>query len=236
VAARAERADGGDCVAVAAGRPAGRRPRRLPSGRLVEWRVLACRALFLYSFGYGGITSFMALYADANGVTPRALYFTVFAGAILVTRPFIARYADRVGYRRVFLPCLGLVVLALALLAIGGRPGAFVVSALVFGTGFGSAYPAVRRPRDEATWPRSARRGLRQHHRHVRHRHRHRFDRRWAGLWSTTVSAGYGFAGLAACAIPYFLIADRWLRGRADQFARRLSSSPLCTGHLHGTC
>ena len=53
---------------------AGRRrrpPRRSDrhAAGLLEWRVLVVSlTLFLYSFGYGGITSFAALYADANGV------------------------------------------------------------------------------------------------------------------------------------------------------------------------
>jgi MFS family permease len=109
---------------------------------LVEWRVLALSGtLFLYAFGYGGITSFVAMYSEASGVSPRALYFTVFSVAILVTRPYVARLGDRVGHRRVLLPCLVLVVLGFALLAVGGSRTVFVVSALVFGTGFGSAYP-----------------------------------------------------------------------------------------------
>ena len=91
---------------------------------LLEWRVLVLSfTLFLYAFGYGGLTSFVALYTDANGVTPRALYFTLFSLTIVVTRPFIGRFADRVGYRRVFLPCVALVVIGFALLALGGsRP------------------------------------------------------------------------------------------------------------------
>jgi predicted MFS family arabinose efflux permease len=114
------------------------------SGRsLLEWRILAVSAsLFLYSFGYGGLTSFIALYTDANSVTPRALYFTVFSLTIVVTRPFIGRFADRAGYRRVFLPSVGLVVIAFALLAVGGSRPLLIASALLFGTGFGSAYPA----------------------------------------------------------------------------------------------
>ena len=38
---------------------------------LVEWRVLVLSlTLFLYSFGYGAITSFSAMYADALGISP----------------------------------------------------------------------------------------------------------------------------------------------------------------------
>src|SRR5262245_39580750 len=45
------------------------------NGSLLEWRVLIISVcLFLYSFGYGGITSFTAMYADANGVAPKSIY------------------------------------------------------------------------------------------------------------------------------------------------------------------
>ncbi len=124
-----------------AGQPAAPHPATIRT--LLEWRVLSVSfALFLYAFGYGGVTSFVALYSDANGVTPRALFFTLFCLTTIATRPFIARLADRVGYRRVFLPCVGLVVVSFGLLALGGSRALIVPAAMLFGTGFGSAYPA----------------------------------------------------------------------------------------------
>jgi MFS family permease len=115
-------------------------PRRLQD--LVEWRVLVLGiTLFLYAFSYGGITSFAALHAEQQGVTPRALYFTAFATAIILTRPFIARYADQAGHRRVIIPCLVAVSVGVALLSMATTRAGFLVSAFVFGTGFGSAYP-----------------------------------------------------------------------------------------------
>ena len=108
---------------------------------LVEWRVLlGAVTLFLYSFSYGGITSFVAVYAEQVGV-PRALYFTVFCLATIATRPFIGRSADRIGHAKLIVPCLVLIVLGVGLLAIAGDRAMFVVSALLFGVGFGSAYP-----------------------------------------------------------------------------------------------
>ena len=63
---------------------------------LLEWRVLLLSfTLFLYSFGYGGITSFVALYADANHVAPKGIFFTVMSVVILLTRPLSGRAADR---------------------------------------------------------------------------------------------------------------------------------------------
>jgi MFS family permease len=109
---------------------------------LLEWRVLAISGtLFLYSFGYGGITSFTALYAEAYGVTPKAIYLTTLAIVILLTRPMAGRLGDRLGYKRIFVPCLVLITAGLTCLALGGSRASMIASAILFGTGFGTAYP-----------------------------------------------------------------------------------------------
>jgi MFS family permease len=177
----------------------------------IEWRVLFLSlSLFLYSFGYGGITSFTAMYADANGVTPRGLYLSSLAVVILITRPLAGRLGDRIGYRRVLLPCLALTAAGLGCLAIGGTRGWMFLSAALFGTGFGTAYPVFVGYVMQRVAP----------------------ERRGAGFGailaafdtgigtgSTTMGwiiEGYGFpmafgvaAAIAALSLPYFLVADR---------------------------
>jgi MFS family permease len=116
---------------------------RFFGGSLVEWRVVAVTmALFLCSFGYGGITSFVAVMSDQHGITPRSIFFTAFALTVLVTRLFSGRLADRVGHRRVLLPCLALVTVGLAATALARTRGQLVLAAAVFGLGFGNQYPA----------------------------------------------------------------------------------------------
>jgi MFS family permease len=185
-------------------------PRRDRS--ILEWRVLFLSfTLFLYSFGYGGITSFTALYADVNGIRPKGLYLTALAIVILLTRPAAGRLGDRFGYRRVFLPCLVLIVMGLACLALGSSRTMMVLSAAIFGVGFGTAYPVF------AAYVMQ----------HVD------ADRRGAafgailaafdtGIGTGSTMAGwiigrYGFAQafgvaavLSAFALPYFLIADQF--------------------------
>ena len=113
-----------------------------PPSQLIEWPVLALSfTLFLYSFGYGGVTSFTALYAAANGVTPTGIYLTTLALAILATRPMSGRLGDRFGYRRVLLPSLAIVAVGLSVLVFGGTRSYLVASAIVYGAGFGTAYP-----------------------------------------------------------------------------------------------
>ena len=108
----------------------------------IEWRVLLLSLpLFLYSFAYGGITSFSAMYADSLSVTPKSVYLTTLAVVILVTRPILGPLGDRFGYRRVFAPCLVLITAGLVLLAVATTRSGLILSAIVFGTGFGTAYP-----------------------------------------------------------------------------------------------
>jgi MFS family permease len=116
---------------------------RFFGGSLVEWRVVAVAiALFLCSFGYGGITSFVAVMSDRNGIRPRSLFFTAFALTVLVTRLFSGRLADRIGHRRFLLPCLALVSVGLGATALAETRAQLAVGAAVFGLGFGNQYPA----------------------------------------------------------------------------------------------
>jgi MFS family permease len=112
----------------------------VPPGPLIEWRVLVLSGtLLLYSYSYGAITSFAAMYAEAGGSTPKGIYLTVVGAAILATRPCLGRSADRAGYVR--LPCLVLISAGLLVLVSGGDRPRQILSAVIFGTGYGTAYP-----------------------------------------------------------------------------------------------
>ena len=185
-------------------------------GSLLEWRVLVLSlTLFLYSFGYGAITSFSAVYADALGISPKSIYLTTLAIVVLMTRPLSGTLADRIGYRRVFVPCLVLIACGLGLLAVRGTWMSFVASAAVFGLGFGTAYPVFVAyvMRDVAARRRGAAFGAMLA----------AFD---TGVGTGSMAVGwiiqrFGFpaafgtaAALSAVALPYFLVVDRRLRRR----------------------
>ncbi len=183
-----------------------------PARGLLEWRVLIVSiTLALYSFGYGGITSFAAMYADANGVTPKGLYLTALAVVILATRPVLGRLGDRFGYRQVFIPCLVLISCGMALLAVGGSRTWMLLSALVFGIGYGTAYP---------TYVGYVMRSVHANRRGAAFGAILAAFDTGIGTGSTTMGwliDRHGFAqafavaaALSALALPYFLMVDRW--------------------------
>jgi MFS family permease len=181
---------------------------------VLEWRVLILAGtLFLYSFGYGAITTFSALFAEAIRVTPRSVYLTALGGAMLLTRPFAGRVGDRLGYRRVLLPCLVFIAAGLALLSQAESRSGLILSALVFGVGFGTAYPVFVAyvMRDVSAARRGAAFGAILA----------MFD---TGIGAGSVASGwliqrFGFAtafgvgaALSAVSLPYFLATDRRLK------------------------
>ncbi len=194
--------------------PTARIAKTEPGQGVLEWRVLIISiTLALYSFGYGGITSFTAMYADANGVSPKGIYLTTLAIVILLTRPLLGRLGDRFGYTRVFVPCLVLITAGLSVLAFGGTRNLQLLSAVIFGVGFGTAYP---------TYIGYVMKGVSAERRGAAFGAvLAAFD---TGIGTGSTAMGwiigrYGFApafgvaaALAALALPYFLLIDRKYR------------------------
>jgi MFS family permease len=109
----------------------------------VEWRIIGLSvSTALVSFGYGGLTSFSALFADDLGLSPRGLFLTVMAVATAIGRLTLGRTLDAIGPRRVFLWCLAAPPVGLLLLALAHGEAMFVAAALVFGAGFGLMLPS----------------------------------------------------------------------------------------------
>jgi MFS family permease len=193
----------------------------LPSGlaSLVEWRVIVLAVtLGLIAFGYGGLTSFSAMFADDLHISPRSAFLSSMAAAMLVGRLTIGRALDRIGHRKVLLPVLVMPAIGLLLLGITYGPVMFVTSGVVFGAGFGLMYPAFAAY--VITHVPVARRGA------AFGAIIAAFD---TGLGTGSTVMGtfiqeYGFrpaylsaGALAVLAVPYFLIAERFVWGRQKE-------------------
>jgi MFS family permease len=187
-------------------------------GKLIEWRVIVLGVtLGLVAFGYGGLTSFSAFFADYLGIAPRSAFLSAMAAAMLIGRVTIGRSLDRIGHRKVLLPVLVRPAAGLLLLGVTYGPALFLTAAIVFGAGFGLMYPAFAAYVIEHV-P-AARRGA-------------AFGAIIAafdtglGTGSTVMGSlieafgyrpAYLVAGaLAVLAVPYFLIAERLVWRRTD--------------------
>jgi MFS family permease len=111
---------------------------------LFEKSVLPVAASVFFLFiAYGGITAFAPLFANSIKVNSGA-FFLAYAATLALIRPIAGKLSDRYGETVVIVP--GLVITISALIALSFSTGLFgvLVSAVLYGIGFGSAQPALQ--------------------------------------------------------------------------------------------
>jgi MFS family permease len=93
--------------------------------------------------GFGTVTTFISIFAQSRGVQNPGFYFMVQAIALLISRTFAGHLADKYGRTVVVIPSIILMAAALALLPMANGLPYFVISASLFGMGFGAGQPAT---------------------------------------------------------------------------------------------
>jgi MFS family permease len=93
--------------------------------------------------GFGTVNAFIAIFAQPRGVANPGFYFMVQAVALLISRTFVGRLADRYGRAAVIVPGIILMAIAMSLLPLANGLPSFMISASLCGLGFGSAQPAT---------------------------------------------------------------------------------------------
>jgi len=97
---------------------------------------------FCLGMGLGPINTFLSIFATSRGIQNPGFYFTVQACALLLTRTFAGRLADRRGRVVVIVPGILISAVAIALLPTAYDLPRFFISAVLWGVGFGASQPA----------------------------------------------------------------------------------------------
>lgn len=115
---------------------------RMPS--LFEKSVLPISvSVFLFFLAYGSITTFVPLFAESIKVNS-GVFFLAYAATLGVTRPVGGKLSDRYGEVFIIIPALMSAILALIVLSLASGLFGVLVSAFLYGIGFGSAHPAFQ--------------------------------------------------------------------------------------------
>jgi MFS family permease len=127
-------------IAVASAKPVSSK-----RGMLFEKSVLTtCLVILFTIMPYGAIRAYIASYGIDRGVGNIGLYFSVFALALFVVRLMVGRLSDRHGVTAVIIPGIVLMFGGLVILNWADNLAIFMVSAVLFGFGFGVAFPLLQ--------------------------------------------------------------------------------------------
>jgi MFS family permease len=105
--------------------------------------IVPSLALLGGATSYGAVITFLPLYAPLKGITDFGLFFTVYAASTILSRVIVGPLSDKIGRRKLIMPFMLMVAVAVFLLpqleSLAGLAGI----ALLFGLGFGAFMPTL---------------------------------------------------------------------------------------------
>lgn len=99
--------------------------------------------VFLLFIAYGGITTFIPLFAESIHVNS-GNFFLVYASTLIFIRPLAGKLSDKYGETFVIVPALLITIIALIILSFSSGLEGFLISAVLYGIGFGSAQSSLQ--------------------------------------------------------------------------------------------
>ncbi|WP_239618766.1 MFS transporter [Cohnella mopanensis] len=98
----------------------------------------------LLAVTYGGLLSFIALFGESMHLEQVGLFFLFNAITIIVIRPISGKLFDRRGPAAVLIPAVLCVIASLTVLSFATTMPMLIVSALLYGLGFGAIQPTLQ--------------------------------------------------------------------------------------------
>lgn len=98
----------------------------------------------LISITYGGLLSFLALFGKEVHLANVGLFFLFNVITILIIRPISGRVFDKKGHAAVLIPSAVFVIASLLLLSFTASLPMLILSALLYGLGFGAIQPTIQ--------------------------------------------------------------------------------------------
>lgn len=100
-------------------------------------------ALFGGATAYGAVITFLPLFAPQRGIIDFGLFFSVYAISTIFSRVSVGKLSDRIGRRKLIIPFMALVAIAVFLMPGLDSPAKLAVIGGLFGFGFGAFMPTL---------------------------------------------------------------------------------------------
>lgn len=113
-------------------------------GMIEKSALLPGLVIFFVTMSYGAVVSFIALYAEERQVQNIGLFFTVYAIALLISRPYFGRLADQKGNSFAVIPGIVAILGAMVILYFAHSLSVFLFAGFMYGLGFGAVQPSLQ--------------------------------------------------------------------------------------------
>ncbi|CAI6053541.1 MFS transporter [Cohnella sp. JJ-181] len=117
---------------------------RSASARSVMPLLLPALLNLLLSVTYSGLLSFIALFGESVHIDQVGLFFLFNAITVILVRPVAGRVFDRRGHASVLIPAAAFVLASMLVLSGATGMPQLIVSALLYGLGFGAIQPTLQ--------------------------------------------------------------------------------------------
>ncbi|MEK5476091.1 MFS transporter [Paenibacillus sp. FSL R5-0407] len=124
--------------------PSGGEVKQAERGRFNRKLIFPALLNVVLSITYSGLLSFIALFGEFVHLEQVGLFFLFNAVTIIIIRPISGRVFDRRGHAAVLLPAALLVVASMTVLSFATSLPLLIVSALLYGLGFGAIQPTIQ--------------------------------------------------------------------------------------------
>lgn len=125
--------------------PREKKPFSLRLNNMIAREALVPTAIsFAVNIGFTAINAFLLVYTEERGIQGGSLFFTVYAVALLMTRPVVGKLTDKYGFVKIGVPALLMTALSLALIGVSSNLGMLLTAAFINAFGYGAVQPMLQ--------------------------------------------------------------------------------------------
>jgi predicted MFS family arabinose efflux permease len=99
--------------------------------------------LLIMVIAFFGCLTFIPLISEERSIPEYYSFFTVYGFTVFISRLFVGRFSDKYGRELIIIPCIILCSIAMVVLAFSYSLAALWLTAVMFGIGWGSAFPTL---------------------------------------------------------------------------------------------
>ena len=122
-----------------------RKPYKLSLSTIIAKEVVPTALMTLcLSAVYVSISSFLVLYAESINVSGIGLFFTIHAGALLISRPLIVKVSHKMGAVNVTILSILLFAAGMVLISYSTNLTMFIIAAILVACGYGACIPLLQ--------------------------------------------------------------------------------------------